>query len=195
MTENVLSALFERTTTPMLLAGDDRRYRDANDAACGLLGYGIKRLRGMRIDDLVGEEMRAGIPGVWQEFMRRGSQAGQIGLLTAQGETITVSFSATANIVPGLHLSVFASPGHEDPVLDRPPHGEPVPGPPLTLTGRERQVLTKLALGASGAEIARELYLSPETVRTHTRRAREKLGARSRSQAIALALKSGQIDV
>jgi DNA-binding CsgD family transcriptional regulator len=143
----------------------------------------------------VPEDVRADIPQLWAEFMRQGSQAGQIELRTAQGETITVSFSATANIVPGLHLSVFASPGHEDPVLDETTAGAASRGAPQPLTGRERQVLTKLALGASGADIARELFLSPETVRTHTRRAREKLGARSRSQAIALALKSGQIDV
>jgi PAS domain S-box-containing protein len=195
MNEDVLSALFERTATPMLLAGDDRRYREVNDAACTLLGYGIKRLRTMRIDDLVPAELSAEIPALWQDFLRQGSQAGQIQLCTAQGETITVSFSATANIVPGLHLSVFASPGHEDPVLDAVVDEPVAPGRPVALTDRERQVLTKLALGASGADIAKELYLSPETVRTHTRRAREKLGARSRSQAIALALKSGQIDV
>jgi DNA-binding CsgD family transcriptional regulator len=52
-----------------------------------------------------------------------------------------------------------------------------------------------LALGATGPEVAEALYLSPETVRSHTRTARRKLGARTRSQALALAIKSGQIDV
>ena len=66
---------------------------------------------------------------------------------------------------------------------------------PESLSLREREVLTMLALGATGSEIAARLFLSPETIRTHTRRARDKLGARSRSHAIALAVKTRQIEI
>jgi DNA-binding CsgD family transcriptional regulator len=61
------------------------------------------------------------------------------------------------------------------------------------LTPREREVITLLALGLSGAEIAERLVLSPETVRIHVRNARQRLGARTRAHAIALALESGAI--
>lgn len=50
-----------------------------------------------------------------------------------------------------------------------------------------------LAEGLSGAAIAKQLVLSPETVRTHVRNAMDKLGASTRSQAVALALEEGQI--
>ena len=50
-----------------------------------------------------------------------------------------------------------------------------------------------LAEGLSGAAIAKRLVLSPETVRTHVRNAMDKLGASTRSQAVALALEDGQI--
>ncbi len=50
-----------------------------------------------------------------------------------------------------------------------------------------------LAEGLSGAAIAKQLVLSPETVRTHVRNAMDKLGASTRSQAVALALEDGQI--
>jgi GAF domain-containing protein len=50
-----------------------------------------------------------------------------------------------------------------------------------------------LAEGLSGAAIADRLVLSPETVRTHVRNAMDKLGASTRSQAVALALEEGQI--
>jgi hypothetical protein len=50
-----------------------------------------------------------------------------------------------------------------------------------------------LAEGLSGAGIAERLVLSPETVRTHVRNAMDKLGASTRSQAVALALEDGQI--
>jgi DNA-binding CsgD family transcriptional regulator len=59
------------------------------------------------------------------------------------------------------------------------------PGP---LSKREREVLELLADGLSGAEIADRLVLSPETVRTHIRNAMAKLGASTRSQAVAIAL-------
>jgi DNA-binding NarL/FixJ family response regulator len=54
------------------------------------------------------------------------------------------------------------------------------------LSPREREILGLLAEGWSGAEIAQQLYLSSETVRTHVRNAVQKLGARTRTQAVAL---------
>jgi Bacterial regulatory proteins, luxR family/GAF domain len=54
-------------------------------------------------------------------------------------------------------------------------------------------VLGLLAGGMSGAQIAAELFLSPETVRTHIRNAMGKLGASTRSQAVALALQRDEI--
>lgn len=61
------------------------------------------------------------------------------------------------------------------------------------LSAREREVLSFLADGLSGAAIAEHLVLSPETVRTHVRNAMEKLGASTRSQAVVLALESGAL--
>jgi PAS domain S-box-containing protein len=60
---------------------------------------------------------------------------------------------------------------------------------------REREVLALLARGATDSQIALELELSPATVQTHVRNAKAKLGARTRAQAVALALVSGLIDL
>ncbi len=54
------------------------------------------------------------------------------------------------------------------------------------LTPREREVLGLLADGYRGPEIAEQLFLSLETVRTHIRNAVGKLGARTRVQAAAM---------
>jgi len=62
------------------------------------------------------------------------------------------------------------------------------------LSNREREVLALLAGGASGAGIAQQLVLSPETVRTHIRNAMAKLGASSRAQAVALAVQRQEIE-
>ena len=57
------------------------------------------------------------------------------------------------------------------------------------LTQRERDVLRLLADGHSNEEIGKELFISAETVRTHIRKAMEKLGADTRTQAVARALR------
>jgi DNA-binding CsgD family transcriptional regulator len=56
------------------------------------------------------------------------------------------------------------------------------------LTAREREVLRGLADGLTNDEIGGRLFLSPETVRTHIRKAATRLGARNRTHAVALAL-------
>jgi len=61
------------------------------------------------------------------------------------------------------------------------------------LSPREREVLRLLADGAAYAEIGSTLYLSPDTVRAHAQRAMTKLGARTRTQAVALALRDALI--
>jgi DNA-binding NarL/FixJ family response regulator len=61
------------------------------------------------------------------------------------------------------------------------------------LSPREREVLDLLAQGLNGEEVAVRLVLSPETVRTHVRNAMEKLGAKTRVHAVAIALRQGEI--
>lgn len=64
-----------------------------------------------------------------------------------------------------------------------------------TLSPREREILGLLSQGLSGEEAANQLFLSPETVRTHVRNAMTKLGAATRAHAVALALQRGEISV
>jgi DNA-binding CsgD family transcriptional regulator len=77
--------------------------------------------------------------------------------------------------------------------LDRGGAGSGAFGQRAPLTRREREILGLLAEGMSGAQIADKLVLSPETVRTHVRNAMAKLGASTRSQAVALALQRQEI--
>ncbi len=62
------------------------------------------------------------------------------------------------------------------------------------LTERETQVLRALAAGRSNAEIAAELTVSAETVRSHLKRVLSKLGVRDRTQAVVWAYRSGFVD-
>lgn len=61
------------------------------------------------------------------------------------------------------------------------------------LTAREREVLRLLAAGGSYGEIGAQLFLSPDTVRAHAHHAMTKLGAKTRTQAVACALRDALI--
>ena len=56
-----------------------------------------------------------------------------------------------------------------------------------------REVLRLLSDGNSNEEIGKILFISPETVRTHVRKAMEKLDADTRTQAVAMALRQSII--
>jgi DNA-binding NarL/FixJ family response regulator len=57
------------------------------------------------------------------------------------------------------------------------------------LTARERQVLDRLAAGSDQREIAQALFISPKTVGTHIQHILSKLGVRSRTEAVGVALR------
>ena len=57
------------------------------------------------------------------------------------------------------------------------------------LSERERDVLCLLADGLTNQEIGRRLFIAPDTVRTHVRHAMQKLGADTRTAAVAEALR------
>jgi len=61
------------------------------------------------------------------------------------------------------------------------------------LSAREREILGLLAEGASAPEIARRLYLSPATVKTHLHNVYEKLGVSERAAAVAEGMRRGLI--
>ena len=61
------------------------------------------------------------------------------------------------------------------------------------LTQRERDILRLLADGLKNEEIGKRLFISPETVRTHVRKAMRKLDADTRTQAVATALRKSLI--
>jgi DNA-binding NarL/FixJ family response regulator len=61
------------------------------------------------------------------------------------------------------------------------------------LTEREREVLVLVARGLSNEDIARRLYVSPATAKTHVNRAMVKLGVRDRAQLVVLAYEAGLV--
>jgi DNA-binding NarL/FixJ family response regulator len=66
-----------------------------------------------------------------------------------------------------------------------------LPGASVGLTARETEVITLIAQGHTNHEIARLLYLSPNSIKTYVRTAYRKIGAASRSQAVSWAIRNG----
>lgn len=61
----------------------------------------------------------------------------------------------------------------------------------VRLTGREAEILHLVATGLTNQQIAGQLKLSPNTVKTHVRTAYKRIGARSRAQAAVWAVQHG----
>lgn len=62
------------------------------------------------------------------------------------------------------------------------------------LTTREREVLMEMARGRNNEEIAGNLFISENTVKTHVKHVLTKIGARDRTQAVVIAFDSGLMD-
>jgi len=73
-------------------------------------------------------------------------------------------------------------------------HGEAVARSP-ELTGRELEILGHVGAGKTSKEIAAELYISENTVRNHVRNVLDKLGLKSRFEAVTWAQREGLIDI
>jgi len=188
------SELFRRSRHAMLLADDERRYLAANDAASALLGLPRESIVGRTIDEFTPPETRSAIDAQWRDFISRGTQDGRYELLLADGRPVELTFSATANIAPGVHVSMLMAVDEEERSeagSGAVPRAASEDGKATRISPREVQVLRLVALGGSNAEIAEQLGISSETVRNHVRGARGKLGARTKAHAVALAIEGG----
>lgn len=182
----------------MLLADDGRRWIAGNDSAGELLGTDRREIPWHAMDDFTPPSEHDVLESEWNAFLRGGAAEGVYYLHIPGGDAMPVEFSATANVIPSRHLIVFVKDhggegqgtgGAAELVWTTITDGEA----PSELTGREREVISLIALGLRGGEIAERLYLSPETVKTHAQNAMEKLGAHTRARAVAVALVTGQI--
>jgi DNA-binding CsgD family transcriptional regulator len=182
-----LEAVFERTRHAMLIVNDARVYVDCNQASGLLLECPHEEIIGKRIDDFTPEENHDLLETVWPQFLAGNTRGeGTWEMRTAKSTPLTVEYSATPNFVPGLHLAILMK-------RTDAPLSVPATLGGKRLSAREREILGRIAVGESGPQIAAELFISPDTVRTHLQNVLIKLGAQTRAHAIALALQRGEI--
>jgi DNA-binding CsgD family transcriptional regulator len=180
----------------LLVVDDDCTCIEASLGACSLLGAARAELVGRNVGELLEPSSRDAFSHVWEAFSVIGGHAGPF-TLEAPAGVVEVEIAVTPAILPGSHLVALeahretrrpaSADAREQPVFRDPGHGR-MP------TSRERQVLALLASGSTDTEAAELLALSPATVQTHVRNAKAKLGARTRAQAVALALHRGLIE-
>jgi PAS domain S-box-containing protein len=103
----LFKAIFDNALDAIMIADNDGKLTDVNPTACRLTGYSREELLQLTIFNLGSTEFRGESQGMWREFMTRGSQFGQYGITCKDGATLNVEYSAVANFLPGLHLSVM----------------------------------------------------------------------------------------
>jgi DNA-binding NarL/FixJ family response regulator len=100
-----------------------------------------------------------------------------------------------ANEVVAAARAVASGGSYVDPRLNPFILGRAATAEIAALSPREREVISLLAEGLTGPQIAERLFISPATVRTHVENVMEKLEARTRVHAIAIALRQGLLDI
>ena len=175
----------------MVLVDGERRYVDANRPARLAFRMSLDELRAHGVDDLTPPEYSGMVEEAWSQLLADGFVAGRQ-VLAPAGGPLEIVYCAVADALPGLHAGAFAPATWPDEELD--PLADQADPPALSLTPREIEVLTLAAYGRSGPEIARELVLSPATVKTHFANIHGKLQVPNRTAAVARALKLGVID-
>ncbi len=181
--ERLFWLVFERSSNPVALLDENRTIVQLNDAAVELFGGDRELLVGHSMADSVRPSERAQSAREWEEFLRTGDYSGHREVIRAYGSSVKVDFAARIASVDGERRAIYVA--MVDPEHDGPSTEAAVE---LPLTAREREVVTLIALGRDTAEIAAELGVSPETVRSHVRNAMAKLDVHTRAQLVAVVI-------
>jgi DNA-binding NarL/FixJ family response regulator/class 3 adenylate cyclase len=142
------------------------------------LGTAVLMLTTFDLDEYIYEALRIGASG----FLLKDAPADRL------LEAVRVAAVGDAVLAPSITRRLIEQ-------FARAPRAEPgtIPAGLAELTSRELEVLRLIAHGLSNAEIAAELVLGENTVKTHVAHVLGKLGLRDRVQAVVLAYETGLV--
>jgi PAS domain S-box-containing protein len=188
----LFASAFHQSRNPMVLVDGERSIVDMNAAFVHLLGRTRGEVLGRKLYTLVAGGPLA-TPAEWRDALAQGRFTGTARLLHANGVEVPVQWAATTEAATGRRLVLFValSASRWGSHFRRTQDSGSARG---RLSTREREVVQLVARGESGPEIAAELHISHETVRTHVRNAMTKLDARSRAHLVAKALGEALIE-
>jgi DNA-binding CsgD family transcriptional regulator len=188
---SLFATAFGHSRNAMLLADERRRVVEVNAAGLRLLGRPRGTVVGALVSAFVVDGPQAS-DAEWSVWLSTRHFTGETALTRPDGTQVAVQWGASTERVTGRRLVLFVVLGtsrwgrrFRRDVADDEPDSE--------LTPREREIVRLVALGGTAREIADELHISHDTVRTHVRNAMEKLHARSRAHLVAKALADGLV--
>ena len=180
--------LVDSLVVPASLHDADGRFVHMNAAAERASGYSTAEMLGRRHTDLLHPEGRENV----EKQFRRAAERGE----PTDFETVFVDAGGHVRGVRAQHLPLREN----DTIIGvlilafdvRRPLTEPIRlRPDPQLTPRQREILELIASGQSTEEVAKNLAISPETVRNHLRNVYKELRAHTRVEAIARAHRLG----
>lgn len=219
MTRNDIFHLLTTSDYGAFAMSPDQTILFWNEGAERILGYQAQHVIGRRCYEVVtglatggfSPVCRNGCPSI--RAVRSGviPPASKMRMLCASGERKTVSFTPLVARIPDAPLLVYLfhdrpEPEAKDPVpqeFNRGLPNQPVdiapthpatqsdPGGPSRLTPREVEVLRLVSQGWVIQRIAEELGISPHTVRNHIRNLRQRLNAKTKLDAVMIAMRMG----
>jgi DNA-binding CsgD family transcriptional regulator len=187
--QDVLWTFMDGAPVALCAANDERELVRVNSRWCSLTGYDQEAAARLRVDEILAPESRPGIDMRWSDLLGTGLATARIVILRPDHTRLAVRYGAFANVLPSLHIAAFLAEPGQDARAVRPARARRAG----QLTRREQESLRLVAMGMTTTAAAEQLGISPETVRTHVRNAMNKLGARTRAQAIAVAMRDGEI--
>jgi DNA-binding NarL/FixJ family response regulator len=130
-------------------------------------------------------------------------RAGALGYLTKDADRVQIARAVQAAasgqsvldeaVQRKLIAAIGSGAATPSPISSPPASPFPPSPPPAGLTAREIDVLRLIAAGKSNPEIAKELFVSEATVKTHINHVFAKTGARDRAQAVRFAYQHGLV--
>jgi PAS domain S-box-containing protein len=185
----LFASAFTQSKNPMALVDADRRHLDVNPPYLRLLGRPRNQVVGHHVWDFV-----AGGPAFtvaqWNDALAAHRFHGEAEVIRGDGSHMGVQWAGATEVVTGQRLVLFVAlnTSRWGGSFRRAVDFDHEPG---ELSAREREIVQLIARGESGPEIAAELHISHDTVRTHVRNAMKKVGARSRAHLVAKVLAEG----
>lgn len=142
-----------------------------------LAGVRVIVLTTFELDEYVFEALRAGASGFLLKDIEPGDLRQAVRVVAA-GEAL-LSPSITRRLIGEFVAQPARTPANPERLA--------------RLTEREREVMALVAGGLTNEDIAKRLFLSPATAKTHVSRAMIKVGARDRAQLVVLAYETGLV--
>jgi PAS domain S-box-containing protein len=189
---DLLAAAVDGGPAAVFVTDGEARFLAANVAACDLVGYSLDELLELRVPAIapVGDE--PAVEEMFADLVRDGEQNGLTPIRNRNGSIILVRYYAQQVGADALYVALVVprrTLGAQSDALQPPRSRDRT-----RLSTREFEILALLAEGLENDDIARSLHLAPDTVKAHVSKVLQKLGARSRTHAVALALRGGLID-